>query len=603
MTSALLFLRDYQEDAIAAWDRAMVENIRRPLIVLPTGAGKTVLFLAIIDRYLASHPGSRAMIIAHRKELVTQPESRFAQFFGNKYTTGVISAKARRYEYSGRITFAGKDTIIGQKHMPRLLANGPIDLLITDECHHAEAQTYRDLVTKLESVNPAMLHLGVTATPRRGDGKGLGNVFDAAPWNKNGAIYSLALRDLIPRYLVSPRWLAIKTGISLKGVHTKGGDYVQGELKNAFETEECLAIVVHQHIEHASDRKAIAFTISVEGAHDLAQRFNDAGVPAGAIDGTMNDDDRTRVLDRFARNEIQVLCNCAILTEGFDDPTISAIHMVRPTKSDALYLQCIGRGLRPANGDRPQPGETCLILEYAPAATRQLAHVGFLMGVPQAEQRKLELAQDALDSLNDEIEIGDVLAGFAFDGQIEMGGIGIDGLSIIAMELNYLDDSAYIWHRDSERWLSLGLGEGQDQLTRILMISPRSAEGTHVLYGLIRRKPTRSNPYPRFTVHKLAESDFETINTTAEDYARTRAAAQLASKDRSWHTREVSEGQQKMINGLARRLSMTGPARPKPTNQGEASQIISHLLGMEAIRNAGFYTDHQKQSEETAHDR
>jgi superfamily II DNA or RNA helicase len=591
MGSATLTLRDYQQDAIKAFDRALAEKIRRPLIVMPTGAGKTVLFLAILDLILTRNPQARAMVIAHRKELVIQPEQRFSRFFGNKYRTGVISAKASRFEYAGQITFAGKDTVINPKHMDRLLANGQIDVLITDECHHAEAASYRRLVGMLESVNPDLIHLGVTATPRRGDGKGLGNVFDAAPWAKNGAIYSLALRDLIPRYLVPPRWLAIKTGISLKGVHTKGGDYVQNELKNAFETDDCLALVVKAHQEHAAGRKAIAFTISVEGAHDLAARLNEAGVPARAIDGTMGDDERVEVLQWFATTPDGVLCNCAILTEGFDDPSVSAIHMVRPTKSDALYLQCIGRGLRPANGDKPEPGESCLILEYAPAATRQLAHVGFLMGVPPEEQKKLESAQDALDVITDDMDAGDVLAGFAFDGQIEMAGIGIDGLHIIAMELNYLEDSGFIWHRDPEGWLSLGLGENPtDRHTRLIMISPRDRHGNHTIYGMIK-PPKRGADWPEYKVYPQESGPFDQIKELAEERAREKAAAALAEKDKAWHNRPMSEGQERMIKFLTKKRKID------PMTQGEATKLINHLQGMRALKATGFYEAHQRQAE------
>jgi superfamily II DNA or RNA helicase len=591
MTSALLSLRDYQQEAIAAFDRAIHEKIRRQLIVLPTGAGKTVLFLAILDRYLEATPNTRAMVIAHRKELVTQPEARFSRFFGNKYSTGVISAKANRFEYGGRITFAGKDTIISDRHLSKLLANGPIDFLVTDEAHHAEAETYRRLVAKLEAVNPNMIHLGVTATPKRGDGKGLGNVFDAAPWSKNGAIFSLALRDLIPRYLVPPRWLAIKTGISLKGVHTRGDDYVQSELKNAFETDDCLALVVKAHQEHALGKKGIAFTISVEGAYDLAERFNDAGIPAKAIEGKMNDTERSAIVAWHESTPGAQICNCAILTEGYDDPSIEVIHMVRPTKSDSLYLQCIGRGLRPMNGDTPQPGESCLIMEYAPAATRSLAHVGFLMGVPEKEQKKLEDAQDALTLITEDMEPGDVLAGFAFDGQIEMAGIGIDGLAIIAMELNYLEDSSYIWHKDPEGWLSLGLGENMtDKKSRILIISPRSPEGLHTLYGLVR-PPKRGEEWPRFTVHKLHTAPFGEINEIAERYADQKGAPALAGKDRNWHDRPMSEGQERMIKFLSKKRKI------EPMTQAEATKRINHFQGIQALQTSGFYAEHYRQKE------
>lgn len=595
MSAPTLQLRDYQTEAIEAYDRAMGIELRNPLIVLPTGAGKTVLFLGIGDRHLQANPEGRVLVIAHRKELVTQPEDRFRTFYGDKYSTGVISATAKRYEYSAQVIFAGKDTIISDRHMTRLLAYGPITLLITDEAHHAQAVTYRRVVDKVKAVNPRLIHLGVTATPTRADGQGLGRVFDAAPWSKNGAIYSKSLIDLIPRYLVPPRWLVIKTGVSLDGVKSRGGDYIESQLKQRYETPQTLAYVVKAHKEHAMGKRSIAFTISVQGAKDLAALFNHQGIPADHIDGTMAPEDRAEVLRKFQAGEIEVLANCAILTEGFDDPAIEVIHMVRPTKSDGLYLQCIGRGLRPRNGHMPEIGESCLILEYAPEAVRSLEHVGFLMGVPPAEQSKLKLAQDQLDRINTEIKEGEIQAGFAFDGRIELAGVGIDGLAIIAMEMNYLESTRWHWHQDDSGWLSLSLGESAvDHMDRILILSPR-AEGQHTLYGMIRRAvpydPNRRGPPPEpgpWKIYQIGRGDFQTMTDRADQTSRTHANKTLASKDQSWHAQPMSEAQEATIKKLSRKRTI------EPLTKGQASQRISHLKALAALRAAGYYDQHQQ---------
>lgn len=583
----MLTLRDYQIDALKAFDRVRSIGNQSPLFVMPTGAGKTVLFLAMIDRLLQESPSRRALVIAHRKELVLQPEARFNRFFAGKYTTGVISAKAQRFEYDRQITFASKDSLRG-KRLARLLANGAIDVIITDEAHHAEAPSYKALYENLKTVNADLLHIGVTATPMRGDKKGLGNVFEPCDWNKNGAAFSLSLRDLIPRYLVVPRWLAIKTGKSLKGVHSAGGDYNQRELADAFEHDDLLKIIVQSHIDHAIDRQALAFTVSVEGAHKLAEEFNNRDIAAAAIDGTMHDDLRSEILRKFDAGETRVLCNCAVLTEGYDNPNVSAIHMARPTKSDSLYLQCIGRGLRPQNGDQPAADETCLIFEYAPAEKRNLAHIGFLFGVSHDEQKKLEDADKALEVVNAELDVGDVLAGFAFDGQIEMAGIGIDGLSIIAMELDYLDNSAWLWHRDHDTGImSLGLGTSRINGLEMAFLIVKFDDDDYSLFGLTRKpnnEETRAEPYK---VYELKRGDFVLVEQEVNRLIDKHGNRALSGKDRQWQKAAASKPQIKFLNRISGKKYKVGAI-----TKGEASQLITHYIALDAYKKSAFYHAH-----------
>lgn len=583
----LLTPRPYQSEAVAAFEHATANGLRRPLIVLPTAAGKTVLFLLISDRWLTRNPSGRVLVQAHTAKLVVQPEQRFAAFFGDQHRTGVISASAKRYEYDAPITFAGKDTLASDKHMSRYLANGAPGLIITDECHHAISPSYQRVMTRFESVNPALLHLGVTATPERGDGKGLGDVFDHRPGltNEIGAVYSKSLLDLIKEgYLTRPRWLAIKTGISLDGVGTRAGDYVQSGLKDTFETPEVLAYAVKAYRENASGRTTMAFTISVAGAHLLAEMFRAEGYDARAIDGTMDEQARREVDHWFDTTPGGILCNCLIYTEGYDNPAIDCLIMCRPTKSKGLYMQMLGRGLRPSNGQGARPGEDCLVLQMCATAEPMLEYVGFMLGIPPAEQAKLKRTQAALDAIDAGIEIGDVEAGFAVDaeGHIQIGGVGIDALSIITMELDFIRDSPYTWHRDDQGYQTLGLGPCRDGVERVLVISPISG-GAYTLYGLGRQpRPVGQKEFPPYQVRALCSGPLDVATARATEVADRWAVRGLATKGRRWHGEPMSEGQAKML----RRLMHTRKL-PQMT-AGDASQAITHLLALEALRTEGI---------------
>src|SRR5262249_27831886 len=189
--------------------------------------------------------------------------------------------------------------------------------------------------------------------------------------------------DLVKqRYLVKPSWFAISTQIDLEGVRTRAGDFELGRLAERFDTDMCRKIVVAAYKEYAGSRPAIAFTVSVAGAHALAQAFTEAGYKGVAADGTTDKAIRRQILKDFEAGDIQILCNCGIWTEGLDLPRLSCILLARPTRSDGLYIQMIGRGLRPANGKEARDDEDCLILDFLPKDARNVAMLGDILGCP-----------------------------------------------------------------------------------------------------------------------------------------------------------------------------------------------------------------------------
>lgn len=552
-----LNLRPYQETTIQNVKRDWFENNHSDVLaVLATGLGKTAIFLALIIDLLKQDPTKRALILVHRAELAYQPVERIATFWPEwKYRTGIVMADLN--ECRRPITVATVQTLSSERRLQQLLTHGAIDYLVTDEAHHANAATYLALVEKFKALNPNLKHLGVTATPLRADGDGLAKVFQHCS-------HKVSIKDGVKgRYLVPVKALAISTKISLKGVKSAQGDFVQSQLKHVFETDNCLDLVVATHQKYAAERQAICFTVSVDGAHTLAEKFNAVGISSSAIDGTTAKEERKRVLRAFQQGDIKVLCNCMVLTEGFDAPAINAVHMVRPTKSDSLYVQCIGRGLRPAPGK-----EDCLIFDYAPAETRNIVMAGDVLGVPAEIKKEAEKAQEQLEQ-------GDAFAGFTFDG--EARGVEGDPLELIARELNYLDITPYAWAKH-EGYLVLPIKQGET-----LVITPlRPGKETQDLLLVISNKPSKHGTGTYYSrVEQLLDGAFADVTDYAQAYADEHGDPTFQAKDRGWRKRGVTEKQIELL----RKFGFRNDTIYKMT-ASDASAVISWRFTKQALRNA-----------------
>jgi superfamily II DNA or RNA helicase len=560
-------LRDYQTRAIDAVLADWEAESRETLLVMATGLGKTNTFLKLLMQELDASPGARALVLAHRKELIDQPLDRLRLIDPawlmagglERPRVGVIQAERR--DMDRQLTIATVQSL-NPKRTAELLKHGPITHLVVDEAHHAVANSYLRIREQLLEANPDLLHLGVTATPLRSDGDGLRRVYQ-----KTSAIVTIA--DGVRRhFLTQPRWLAISTGISISGVHTRGGDFVAGELAEAFDTPAGRRIIVGAYQQYAAGRRAIAFTAGVAGAHALAAAFRDAGIVAASIDGTTPKDERDRIAGDFRAGKIQIVANCQVWTEGFDAPGTNCILMCRPTRSDSLYLQCMGRGLRPANGIALE-GEDCLILDFVPAETRNVVMAGDVLGLPNNQAQAVrELLKEA------DAEEGAAQLGFTFDGEhFDTSGTPLE---IVARQLDYLTMSTLAWFppngtRAEGEALTIGLGEGADGVDRILAIR----DGC--LYGIWRRRQPDGRP-GYWQVRQLGCSDpYE----EAERVAERHGAATLMRKAAGWRGGAITEGQERYLRSLARgRLSI---GEIKRLGRGSAAQFISHYQAVDAL--------------------
>jgi DNA repair protein RadD len=325
-------LRPYQTDITAEFEAHVGRGDRSILLVAPTGSGKTIIASAIV-----AGSDRRVLMVAHRREIVNQTSDKLTAC---GVSHGIIQAgDEKKLRPTAAVQVASIQTLharaIRSTTMPMPLA----DLLIIDEAHHACAMTYQ----KVLGAYPDAIVLGLTATPCRGDGRGLGGIFKTM-------IECPQVPDLIEQgYLVKARVYA-PVDPDLRGVKTQAGDYVEAQLAERMDRDKLVGDIVTHWFKYGERRKTVAFACSVGHSIHIRDEFVRAGVCAEQLDGSTAIDERAAILSRLASGETEVVCNCMVLTEGFDLPDMGCIILARPTKKMGLFRQMIGRGLRPADG-------------------------------------------------------------------------------------------------------------------------------------------------------------------------------------------------------------------------------------------------------------
>lgn len=341
-------LRDYQERSLGEVSEAWRGGARRVLLVQPTGSGKTRIGVEAVLRALPR--GKRALWLAHRRELVGQAAQRVALEGLSRH--GVILADAARGDPAAPVQVASVDTLRARGSYP------PADLVIWDEAHHTAAETW----TAIHNRYPTAFHLGLTATPERGDGAPLVGLFDKL------VVGATVLELQVAGYLVRCQVIAPPKKLKSKELAQEPLDAWQA---------------------HAAGRPTVVYTRTVGQAYQLAEAFGRVGVAAGAIDGTTPTAERDAVLKRFAAGELRVLANCMILTEGWDSPATEVCLVARSVGHAGMWLQMVGRVLRPS----PATGKVdALVLDLAgnvhehgpPEAIREYSLEGGIRRVSQA---------------------------------------------------------------------------------------------------------------------------------------------------------------------------------------------------------------------------
>jgi DNA repair protein RadD len=324
-----LTLRDYQRDLIAR-ARVAFRDHHRICLQAATGAGKTVMVAQMLKN--AVDRGYRAWFIVHRIELVQQSVATFSM--AADINTGVLAA-GYPTRPGAPVQVCSVATLARRYQMM-----APPDLLVFDEAHHVAANTWATIAKAC----PNAKQLGLTATPQRLDGRGLGEFFDHL-------ITGPSTGWLIQHGFLSPYKLyAPSEGPSLDGVKTTGGDYNKADLAAAMDKASVTGDALAQYQKDCLGARALVFMWNVKASRELADKFLEAGIPAEHLDGDTDPHTRRAAMGRFKNGETRVLCNVDLFGEGLDVPAVDAVFLCRPTQSLGLYLQQIGRGLRPAPG-------------------------------------------------------------------------------------------------------------------------------------------------------------------------------------------------------------------------------------------------------------
>jgi superfamily II DNA or RNA helicase len=322
-------LRPYQSKLIAQIAAHWQSGKRRVIAVAPTGSGKTVLFAKVADRFLNDFPNGRVWIIAHRIEMLLQARQKIE---------AMSERRIGKIDIDDRIDPSAEVYICSIQSLTARLPEITIapSLIIIDEVHHAVADSYQEVLRKF----PNSLVLGVTATPIRADGNGFRDSFDEL-------VCAPGVKQLIEQGYLAPFKVFGAKMIDLKDVKRGRYDYNRQSLVDEIDRTIVYGDLLGAYKQYANNTKTVVFCVDIEHSRATAAAYKAAGIPAEHIDGEMDWKTRFTMLERFRSSETMVLCNCELILEGFDLDDIQTVQIVRPTASLSLYLQMVGRVLRP----------------------------------------------------------------------------------------------------------------------------------------------------------------------------------------------------------------------------------------------------------------
>lgn len=527
-----LKLRPYQNDAVQAvlrhWQNG--RGMRRPLLCLATGAGKTIIFSSIIRHF--SQYQVRSLVLVHRQELALQAVEKLRYVYPEA-EVGIVKGQVNQPD--AQVVVASVQTLMRPHRLQRVLERGPFRLVVTDEAHHYAAAEFRRVLDGLGvfAAN-GPLTVGVTATPQRSDNLSLGTVFEEI-------VYSRTMLQMIREgYLCNLRGIRIETDLNLDAVHVRnrvggdGRDYDLQELAQVVNTPAFNQLVVNTFRRVAAKLQTVVFACSIAHAEDLADRFRLAGFKAAVVHGQLPSDKRQQLLKDFHDKKLQILCNMNVLTEGYDEPTIEALFLARPTQSMGLYTQMVGRGTR------LYPGKTeCLVVDFVDNSSMGLQTLPVLFGLKpdDLKRHKGSVAEAALAVEKQE--------------RLPLG----KGLRWSETGVNLFERAKLRWLPvDEEAMVLLGGDAGN-----VFLVRTESGQHRAVLLkdGLVQDL----TPYPMPLAY---------ASGIAEDHLRHARATGLSREDAPWRLQAASESQLEQLRRY--RVPVT-----EGMSKGEASDALTVL--------------------------
>jgi superfamily II DNA or RNA helicase len=562
----MLDLRPYQDEAIEAIETAYREGVVRPLTVHPTGTGKTVTFAHLIKRRADL---GRSLTLVHREELAGQTVEKLAMI-APELETGVVQGDNN--QMTAQNVVASVWTLVNR--LDDLKATevlfGPFTTIVVDEAHHAPAPTWRKILTAMGSFSPVgPLTAGFTATPQR-DKTAL-DVWErvVAYMSIREAIYGTGKRKGREAhsggYLVPIEGQTIKTSLDLGKVRKTGGDYGDGSLGDELEESGAILEIADGIVEHAADRKGVAFTPTVATAHSLARALRARGITAEALDGTTPKDLRKGMLKRLRSGETRWVVNCGVLTEGFDEPSISCVCVARPTKFQGLYIQMVGRGTRLHPGKK-----NLLILDVTGASERHELTSYVDLGLTDTPtKRKKDKDEErspqvcpVCQTACTEPEHRCALCQRRLPATLIREG-ALRHETCVASDTRKVD----VFQSSRLRWLPVGdawcLGAGQEV---VVMVPVGDDTWKLATYQNAKVK----------VLHTELPADW--AMGIGED--RAKAFQKLVERDARWLSQPVSDSQK----GRLVREGLPEAALPRVRTRGEAADLITRIAGRHAVR-------------------
>ena len=547
---ATFTLRDYQREAVDKVAEAEHRGVRSQLGVAATGLGKTCIVAAV-----ARERGCRTLVLAHRDELVSQAAAKIAEVWPG-VSVGIV--KASRDDIDAHVVVASVQTLANGARIERLLGSAsrvsllrptaePFGLVIVDEAHHAAAATYRTILDRVGCGRPdGPLLLGVTATPDRGDGKGLSDLFDEITWS-----YDI-LWGIRSGFLSDVRGMRVTvSGLDVAQIKVSKGDFDAGSAGRALEAADAAVHIARAWDQFARGRRCLLFAPTVATAFECAEALRDVGARSATVTGSTPTEERREILARYAHGEYDVLTNCAVLTEGFDDPRTDCIIVARPTKSRALYAQAVGRGTR-----RHPDKVDCLVLDVVGASDdHSLMTVPSLFGLEKKFRARMgDGSSYASDAIDDQ-EVALVAAGVLTATQADMfRRLRADGIAWVAV--NGRDAALHVYQRSL----------GSDLPTVVLGQQSPGVDRYNV--GLLL--PRAEGGGRRYLMRDVS---LESAQAIGEDFIRkvTGGRLSLADANAPWRKRRPSPKQE----ALAVRLGIdVGSAM----TAGDVSDLIDARL-------------------------
>ena len=537
-------LRPYQTECLARLLARYRAGKRRVLVSLPTGTGKTVVF-AQFPRHFQMK--KRLLVLAHRQELLDQAAAKFA-VVDPSLSVGVEQASRRAG--AAKVVVASVPTLQGARLQE--LPPDDFNLIVVDEAHHAVAKSYRTIFEHFGLFDPATpkMLVGFTATPRRGDRQSLGDVFEEVA-------YTRGLEEMIlAGFLARVSGWRITTNVSLDGIKVRAGDFMESELAERVNVVDRNEVLLGAYLRFAPGRRTVVFCVDVEHAKNVAQVFVDGGIRAQAVWGAMPRADREAALAAFHDGRLDVLTNCNLLTEGFDEPRVDCVMMARPTKSMLLYAQMAGRGTR-LHPDK----QNLLVIDIVDSyGGENLASLNRLFELPTTINLS---GEDALATATRLRDLGRRMPWVDLDAITEPDQIEVHAERI---DLFRFDPPAEIADQTDLTWLSnpgggyrLNLPDGEQIIVDSTLLGDWDV-----------RLTTRGNVVTQLGRGK----NIDRAITVADRYVETQRtdALKLLERDARWRDLQPTDKQLTLLRNL-------GLPSSKELTRGQATWMISYSIG------------------------